>query len=323
MNTAADSQQISPSVALGGSPMATTIANTITPSAAAAPALASRNSSSIMRLLTARPRGRSPLGHLELAPALHRADERHLVGVLQVTPDRNAAGDAGDRLDVGGEALGEVHRRGLAFQRRVRGQHDLFVRRAFTRARLDPIEQLSYAQPIRTDPIHWRDGTVEHVVSTAEGARPLEGQDVERLLNDTQPAVVTSRVEADRADRPIGDVEARRAVDDLVANRRQRRRERASLAVGCSKNVISEPLRGLRAYAWESGEGLDQPYYGLGQARSHDLAEAGYAQAAGNARHLLGGDVAHLAEAVVDGGRNEVLQHLDVVGIDGRRIDRH
>jgi hypothetical protein len=43
--------------------------------------------------------------------------------------------------------------------------------------------------------------------------------------------------------------------------------------------------------------------------------------AAGHGRHLLFGQLARRAQGVVDGGHDQVLEHLDVGGIDRRRID--
>ena len=86
---------------------------------------------------------------------------------------------------------------------------------------------------------------MQDVVAAPKGSGPLESEDVERLLDDAQPAVVTCAIEADRAHRLVGDVEAGGAVHDLIAYRRQRRGQRARLTVGCSQQVIGQALRRL------------------------------------------------------------------------------
>ena len=129
---------------------------------------------------------RSP-SDLELAPALERPDEGHLVGVLEVAAHGDAPGDPGDGADVAREALGEVHRRGLALERRVGGQDDLLVRLARRLALRGPLEQLADAQPVGADAVHGRDGAMQHVVAAAERTRALDGEHVERLLHDAQP----------------------------------------------------------------------------------------------------------------------------------------
>ena len=72
---------------------------------------------------------------------------------------------------------------------------------ALAGGRVGALEQLADAQPVRTDAVDRRDGAVEDVVEALELARPLEGEDVERLLDDAQPGLVAARVAADRAER--------------------------------------------------------------------------------------------------------------------------
>src|SRR5215218_6612497 len=51
-------------------------------------------------------------------------------------------------------------------------------------------------------------------------------------------------------------------------------------------------------------------------------SEAGQAQAAGHRPHGAGGEVVDGPLGVPDGGEDEVLKRLDVVGVDGGRGDR-
>ncbi len=90
---------------------------------------------------------------------------------------------------------------------------------------------------------------MEDVVAALELAGPLEGQDVERLLDDAQPGRVACRVAADRAQRRIADVEAQVAEDDLVADGDESRRQRPSLGVRRPQQVVRESLGGLRSDA--------------------------------------------------------------------------
>ena len=107
-------------------------------------------------------------------------------------PTGMPAGDPGDAADLAGQALVEVHRRRLALERRVGGEDDLDERRRLGRL-VDAREQLPDLQPVRPDPVDRRDRAVEHVVHAAELAGPLEGEDVERLLDDAQPATGRGR----------------------------------------------------------------------------------------------------------------------------------
>ena len=121
------------------------------------------------------------------------------------------------------------------------------------------VEQLADAQPVGTDAVHRRDGAVEDVVTAAEGAGPLEGEDVERLLDHAQPVVVARGSRQIGQSGPVADVEAALAEDDLVAHGDERRREGTRLAVGRAQQVVGQPLGGLGPDAGQAREGLDQP----------------------------------------------------------------
>src|SRR5262245_4629922 len=169
----------------------------ITPRTSAMPALASRNRISLARLLTA----------LDGPPALEGADQGHFVGILEVTPDRQAPSDPADDTDDRLEAFGQVHGGRLALERRVRGHDDLDQRCPLAGGRVGALEQLADAESVRADPVDRRDRAVEHVIEALELARPLEGEHVQRLLDDTEARLVTSRITADRTERRIADVE--------------------------------------------------------------------------------------------------------------------
>jgi hypothetical protein len=58
-------------------------------------------------------------------------------------------------------------------------------------------------------------------------------------------------------------------------------------------------------------------------AEAERLQRAGRveAAAAGDALELLGGDLLGLRERLVDRGQDEVLEHLDVLGVDGLGVE--
>ncbi len=56
-----------------------------------------------------------------------------------------------------------------------------------------PGEQLPDPQPVRPDAVDRRDRAVEDVVEALELAGPLQGEDVERLLDDAQAEDVARR----------------------------------------------------------------------------------------------------------------------------------
>src|SRR4029079_2761335 len=56
---------------------------------------------------------------------------------------------------------------------------------------------------------------------------------------------------------------------------------------------------------------------GVATRRSHPRD----AQAAGHGRHLLFGEVASRSQRVFDRGDDQVLEHLDIFGVDDRWVD--
>src|SRR4029078_2825138 len=174
---------------------------------AAMPALARRSRISMTRLL---------IGESDRPAALEGPDESHLIGIFEVAPDRQPAGDPGhgpaDRL----ESLGKVHRGGLAFERRVGGHDHLDERLTIARGAVRPLQQLADAQLVRPDAVDRRDRPVEDVVEALELPGPLQGEHVERLLDHAQARRVAARVATDRAERLVADVEAAVTEDDLV-----------------------------------------------------------------------------------------------------------
>src|SRR5439155_17847511 len=125
----------------------------------AAPTFARRRSASTTRYR---------IGRSDRAPALEGPDQRDLVGILEVAADRDAACDPGDRADRALEPLGEVHRRGLALERRVRRDDDLLERRPRRLRLVGAREQLPDAEAVRADPVDRGDRAVEDVVEPLE-----------------------------------------------------------------------------------------------------------------------------------------------------------
>ena len=124
-------------------------------------------------------------------------------------------------------------------------------------------------QPLGADAVDRRDRAVEDVVEALELGGPLEGQDVERLLDDAQPALVPAAVAADRAQLLVADVEAALAEHDLVADVDEGRGERPGLGVGRAEQVVGQPLGGLRADPGQARERFDEPRDGLDEGGRH------------------------------------------------------
>ena len=113
---------------------------------------------------------------------------------------------------------------------------------------------------------------MENVVQPFELAGAFEREDVERLLDDAQPGGVAPGIRTDRADRPVADVEAAIAEDDLLADGYQGRRQGSGFRVRGAQQVICQPLGRLGADTGQAGEGFDEPGDRLDQRRGHVLA---------------------------------------------------
>ncbi len=90
----------------------------------------------------------------------------------------------------------------------------------------DPLEQLPDLELIWADPFDRGDGAVQDVVAALELPGALEGNHVQRLLDDAD-CLVTRWVGADCARIALGDVEAVRAEPDALLDIEDRLGERS------------------------------------------------------------------------------------------------
>ena len=118
----------------------------------------------------------------------------------------------------------EVRRRRLAGRVRVRGEDDLDHSVA-----LDAVHELVDPQVLGLDAVERRERAAEHVVEAAELRRPLERDDVDRLLDDADRGAVAPRVEADCAQLLLGEVAALAAETDALLHLFDRPGERKGL----------------------------------------------------------------------------------------------
>jgi hypothetical protein len=164
-------------------------------------------------------------------------------------------GQPGDGDTEGAEPLGEVVGGGLALDVGVGGHDDLL-----DLSPAHPLDQLGDAQLLGADAVDRRDGALEDVVEAAELAAALDGQDVERLLDDAELGGVAARVAADAAEVALGDEEAAAAGADLVAQVEQRGAEALDLVARCAHAVEGEALRRLGPDAGELAQLGGEPF---------------------------------------------------------------
>ena len=106
----------------------------------------------------------------------------------------------------------------------------------------------------RLDAVDRAERAAEHVVKAAVLVRPLERDDVDRLLDDADRPVVAARVEADRAGLLLGEVPALAAEAHPLLHLGERSRERERLLGGSLKDVERQALRRALADPGEAGQ---------------------------------------------------------------------
>ena len=165
------------------------------------------------------------------------------------------------------------------------------------------------------------------MVAAAELAGALDGHDVLRLLDDADDRGVAAGVTADPALLGLRHVAAGAAEPHLVLDPVQGRGEPLDVDRFGGEQVERDALRALGPDAGQPAELVDQILDGAFVHACSGRSEAGQAQAAEPAgppverAHLLRGQLTGGAVGVADRGDDQVLQRLDVVGVDRRRVD--
>src|SRR5579859_5274426 len=193
------------------------------------------------------------LSDIERPPSLEGPPQRHLVGVLQVTADGQAAGRPGYLQPERLAQPGQVRRGRLALEVRVSGQDQL---RHVPVG--EPGHQLGDPQVLGPDAVHRADRPAEHVVPAAELADLLDRRHVLGLFYHADHRRVPPRVQADPALVVLGDVAARAAELDLLDDLDQRRREAADILGVSRQQVERDPQGALRADPGQLAELVDQ-----------------------------------------------------------------
>src|SRR5690349_9527965 len=190
---------------------------------------------------------------IEQSPSLEGAAQCHLIGVLQVAPDRQAARGPGDpqahRLYQPSEKRGGR----LPFEVGIGGEYQ-FCHRSVS----EPGHQLGDPQLVRADPVDRADGPAEHMVAAAELADLLHRRDVLGLLYHADHREVAPRVQADPALLGLGHVAAGLAEPDLLGHLDQRVREPPDVGVVRGQQVKGDPLGTLGTDPGQPPELVDE-----------------------------------------------------------------
>src|SRR5918995_1224255 len=153
-------------------------------------------------------------------PSLEGPAQGDLVGVLEVTADREAGREAGHPQPEVPKHAGEVARGRLTLEVGVGGDDDLG-----DRAVPQPGEELPDAKVVGPDAVDGADGPAEHVVAPPELPGALDGDDVLGLLDDTDRVKVAARIQAHPAAVGLRHVEAHLAEAHLELDLGERVRQ--------------------------------------------------------------------------------------------------
>src|SRR5450759_3567164 len=124
---------------------------------------------------------------IDQSPALKGPTESDLVGVLQVSTDRQPGGQTRDLEVHGAQQAGQVGGRRLSLEVGVGGDDDLADVSIG-----QPGHQLLDPPVVRTTPVDRAKRTTEHEVAPTELAGPLDSHDVLGLFDDADTGQVTT-----------------------------------------------------------------------------------------------------------------------------------
>ena len=211
-----------------------------------------------------------------LASGRQRLRDRYAIGILEISPDGQAARDPGDPHPARNEQPLEVQRGGLPFHGRIGGEDDFPY--GFG---LDPREEGVDGKIRGTDAVDGRQAAPEDVIQPAELAGALDGGDVGRFLDDADELRIAARVLAEGAERRLGEVPTPLASADPLGQQDQRFGEATALIGRLAQQVKDEALRGLSPDAGQARELAGQVVndghacdLGVGEATGTDTSTA-------------------------------------------------
>ena len=119
---------------------------------------------------------------------------------------------------------------------------------------LHPADELGQLELVGTDAVDRRERPLQDVVAPADYTRPLEREDVHRLLHDAEQRRIPSRVGAERARLRLGHGAADLAVGDPGLEVEYRLRQPLGVAVCGAEQMEGYSLRRFPAESREAGQ---------------------------------------------------------------------
>ena len=168
-------------------------------------------------------------------------------------PKRHAVGQpAGTHIGRPGQ-LREHVRSGFAFHGRI-GGHDHLLDLALGKSCGEQIE----TEFLRPESIQWRKPTEQHKIVAAIAGGLLDGELVDRRLDDAQQVLVARCIGAERTDFLLAETAAAPTVADLFDCQGQPLGQSSGAGPITLENMERHALRGLRADPGQTAQGLDQ-----------------------------------------------------------------
>ena len=225
--------------------------------------------------------------------------ERHIVRKFEGGADRQSEGEPGDAHPERLQPAGQVERRRLPLDVRIRGDEDFLDGRKGG-GLLDPGQEVGDVEVVRPDAAERREGAPEHVVPTAKLVRPFEDVHVERLLDDREEGGIARRVGADHAGVFFRQGMADPARAGARAGLRDRGREGRRVELRGGKEPVRDAPGALRADARQLFERRHEAVE-RGQRRHSAALGPGGAVVALDVRDLAAEEFHHLLDALIRG----------------------
>ncbi len=159
-----------------------------------------------------RPSGRRPVA-FHRQPVRYAPGQRHLVGILQLTPKGDTPGDSGYATRPALKLFLDIIDRCIALNRRVQ-RKDQLLRLLLA----DTVDQRLYIQLLGADAVKRGNDPAQNVIGAVELLSAFDGDDLPKALHHTDDLLFTGKIGADRTDIRVGDVMTPLAEFDLLAH---------------------------------------------------------------------------------------------------------
>jgi len=198
---------------------------------------------------------------LQLSPAFHGLQDGNFVGVFQVAAHGQASGDAGDPSGAQFfDLLGEINRGGLALDRRIGGEDNLFDVPVF-----QPPQKTGDAQMLGANAVQRRKRAMQDVVDAVEVSGFFDSCDAGGLFNHAHLMLVSGGALAIDTRIRVGDVVADGAEVKALLYVTDGGGQCFGVFVTGAQNVEGEALRRLASNAGKLFELVNQTNHRFGK----------------------------------------------------------